>query len=346
MGGVSRRLPAEWEAQDAVMLAWPHEATDWAPWLESVEASYEALALRIHHHQALLICCRDTPLQERLRRRLREAGADLGRIRFYTVPYNDTWVRDYGPLGVIADHEPRLLNFLFNGWGGKYPADLDNAVNRRLQDLGAWGDTPLESVDFVLEGGSIDSDGAGTLLTTSRCLLHPRRNPGLGRAEIERILQRHLGIQRLLWIENAFLAGDDTDGHIDMLARFCDPHTIVHSSCADPADEHFAPLREMARELAALRGADGRPYRLVPLPLPAARFDDEGQRLPASYANFLIINGAVLVPCYDDPADDQALETLAACFPGRQIHPIPALPLVLQHGSVHCVTMQLPEGIR
>ncbi len=327
------------------MLAWPHEDSDWTPWLERVEATYLEMAVQISRRQDLLIVCRDAQLRRRLEPRLEQAGVACERLRLLSAPYNDTWVRDYGPLGILEDGRPRLLDFIFNGWGGKYPAQLDNEVNRRLQQLGAWGDIPLESVNFVLEGGSIDSDGAGTLLTTSRCLLHPRRNPGWRREQIQQQLQHTLGARRLLWLDHGMMVGDDTDGHIDMLARFCDPHTIAYSSCVERSDAHFQELQSMEQELAALHTVDGQAYRLVPLPLPAAKFNEQGERLPASYANFLIINEAVLVPCYDDPADETALAALAPCFPGREMVPIPALPLVMQHGSVHCVTMQLPEGI-
>lgn len=327
------------------MLAWPHEDSDWAPWLDAVETVYLELAIRISRRQGLLIVCRDAHLQQQLAARLKQAGVTQERLRLFVAPYNDTWVRDYGPLSVLEDGRPRLLDFIFNGWGGKYPAQLDDEVTRHLQQQDAWGDIPLESVDFVLEGGSLDSDGAGTLLTSRRCLLHPRRNPGWRREQIQQRLQRTLGAQRLLWLDHGIIVGDDTDGHIDMLARFCDSRTIAYSSCAERSDAHFEELRLMKQELAALRTAGGQPYHLVPLPLPAAKFNEQGQRLPASYANFLIINDAVLVPCYDDPADETALAALAPCFPEREMVPIPALPLVMQHGSVHCVTMQLPEGI-
>ncbi len=339
-----RRLPAEWEPQRAVMLAWPYEGSDWTPWLAEVEQVYLSLAREISLRESLLILCRTQALAQALPERLARAGVDTSRVRLHTVPYNDTWVRDFGPLTVLENGRPHLLDFQFNGWGGKHQAALDNRATQQMHHQGGLPGLPLEHVDFVLEGGSIDSDGAGTLLTTRRCLLHPARNPGRGKDEIERLLRDRLGVSRILWLAHGGLAGDDTDGHVDMLARFCDPQTIAYSHCEDPDDLHFPILQALARELAALRTRDGRPYRLVPLHLPRAKCDEAGNRLPASYANFLVINGAVLVPVYDDPADAPALEALARCFPGRTVCPIPALPLIRQHGSIHCVTMQLPEG--
>jgi agmatine/peptidylarginine deiminase len=203
----------------------------------------------------------------------------------------------------------------------------------------------LQSVDLILEGGSIDSDGRGTLLTTRHCLLNPQRNPEYDCVGLEGLFGQIFGTRQVLWLDHGELEGDDTDGHIDTLARFCDEHTIAYVRCDDPQDSHYAPLREMERELQAFRDSDGRPYGLVPLPLPAPKRDEHGKRLPATYANFLIINGAVLVPVYGDAQDAVALECLAPCFPGREIVPIHCLPLIHQYGSLHCVTMQLPAGV-
>ena len=340
------RLPAEWEPQSGVMLTWPHGHGDWAPLLARVEPVFVRLAREISLRERVLIVCHDEALRHRVQALLREADARPDRIDCRLAPSNDTWTRDHGPITVIdADGSPRLLDFRFNGWGNKYPAELDDAITRELARQGAFGDTPVESVDLVLEGGSIDSDGAGRLLTTEACLLSPRRNPQLDRAAIEQALRRYLGVRGILWLRHGALAGDDTDGHIDTLARFCDRHTIAHVSCDDPADQHFDELQAMQAELRALRDANGRPYRLVPLPLPAARFNAEGRRLPATHANFLVINGAVLLPTYDDPQDAVAHERLQTCFPGRAIIPIDARPLIEQFGSLHCVTMQLPAGV-
>jgi len=340
------RLPAEWEPQSGVMLTWPHDRSDWAPLLARVEPVFVRITSEIGRRENVLIVCRDEALRQRVLQQLREAGTRLDHIDCCIAPSNDSWSRDHGPITVLTETgRPRLLDFTFNGWGGKYPAELDNAITLELARAGAFGDTPVESIDLILEGGSIDSDGQGRLLTTEACLLSPQRNPQLDKAGIEQALRDHLGVEHVLWLKHGALAGDDTDSHIDTLARFCDPHTIAHVSCDDPADAHYAELQAMQAELRALRDAHGRPYRLVALPLPAARYNADGQRLPATYANFLIINGAVLVPSYGDPQDAVALQRLQTCFPGRAIIAIDARPLIEQFGSLHCVTMQLPAGV-
>lgn len=339
------RLPAEWEAQDGVMLTWPHEHSDWLPFLPEVERTYVVIAREICRRERLLVCARDGNHVQHVRECLRNGGVDASRCRVYVAPSNDSWARDHGPVTVLADDAPRLLDFVFNGWGGKYEAGLDNQITPRLHAAGAFGATPLQPVDFVLEGGGIESDGQGTLLTTARCLLSASRNPGLTRSGIEARLARLFGLQRVLWLEHGYLEGDDTDSHIDTLARFCDPGTIAYVRCDDPADPHFAELAEMERELRALRDAAGRAYRLVALPWPAARYSTEGRRLPATYANFLVINGAVLMPAYQDGADSRAVAALRECFPEREIIPVDCVALIQQFGSLHCITMQLPAGV-
>lgn len=340
-----RRLPAEWEPQDAVMLTWPRADSDWRDELPGVEPVFAAIASAISRHQKLIITCQGEGHRDHIAGMLARARAHMEAVQFFTAPSNDVWVRDHGPITLIEDGRPILCDFSFNGWGGKYEAADDNEITRRLHTQGAFGDIPLRRSDFVLEGGSLDSDGRGTLLTTTQCLLAPTRNPGWSRARIEEFLHAELGIARVLWLEHGWLAGDDTDSHIDQLARFCDERTIAYASCEDEADEHHPALRAMAAELAALRDHDGRPYTLVPLPLPQPKRDRDGRRLAASYANFLVINDAVLVPVYSDPADRIALDRLAACFPGRAIIDIPCLPLISQNGSLHCATMQIPAGV-
>jgi agmatine/peptidylarginine deiminase len=273
------------------------------------------------------------------------AGVPKERLRVYAMPNDDVWARDHGPITVLRDGKRLHLDFSFNGWGGKFPAERDNALTGRLITLDAW-DAPVETVDFVLEGGAIEVDGAGTLLTTERCLLAPTRNPQLDRAAIEQVLKDRLGVSRILWLKHGDLLGDDTDGHIDTIARFCDADTIAYQACEERDDPHYADLAAMAKELAAFRNARGKPYKLVPLPLPAALHDpDDGRRLPAGYANFLIVNGAVLVPVYGDAKNDPiALERLRPCFPGREVLPIECRALIHQYGSLHCVTMQIPAA--
>ncbi|MHB1566652.1 MAG: agmatine deiminase family protein [Acidiferrobacter sp.] len=338
------RLPAEWEPQSAVMLTWPHRGGDWAAELPGADATFAAIAAAISHREALLVTAADADHARHIRTALR-ADTDLTRVRIVVAPSNDVFVRDHGPIAVQTASGPLLLDFQFNGWGHKYRYQDDNALNQRLAAQGVFGTTALTAVDFVLEGGSIDTDGAGTVLVTARCLLSPSRNPTLDQSAITAILKAELGLRRVLWLYHGYLAGDDTDGHIDTLARFCDPTTIVYCACPHPDDEHYPELRAFEQELQALRTASGDRYRLVPLPWPAAKLDGNGERLPATYANFLIINDAVLVPTYDDHADDEALRILGRCFPGREIIGIACTNLIRQHGSLHCATMQLPAGI-
>lgn len=333
---------AEWAPQGGVMLVWPHPDTDWAPLLPAVEAVYARLAAEILRRETLLLVCRDAGVAHAARAALRDAGAGDERLRIVEADYDDTWARDTGPLSVAGD-PPSLVDFRFDGWDRRYPAARDDAMTAALAAAGAFR-WPLRREPMVLEGGSLDTDGEGSLLTTRRCLLESGRNPGMDAAAIERRLSAALGITRVIWLANGELEGDETDAHVDNLARFVDPHTIVHAVCDDPADPHHAPLAALTAELAGLRRPDGSPYRLVPLPLPAPVRDAEGRRLPASYVNFLIIDGAVLVPAFDDPADAIALARLAACLPGREAIRIPSRPLLVQGGGIHCVSMQLPRG--
>jgi agmatine deiminase len=341
----TRVLPAEWVRQTGVMLVWPHEQTDWADQLEAVEKTYFDIAREIARRETVLIVCCDEDQRAWIHDRLRLEGIDPAAVRFAIGPFNDTWIRDYGPLTVFDEGRPKLLDFRFNAWGGKYPASLDDALNCALHDQGTFGNVPMEAVSLVLEGGSIDTDGAGSLLTTSRCLLAPSRNHGLDRRALESRLKRLLGIERVLCLEHGCLAGDDTDSHIDMLARFCDADTIAYTACEHPNDEHYEPLRAMEAELQSFRTRSGKPYRLIALPLPTAVYHAKGQRLPASYSNFLIINGAVLLPTYNDSADQTAVERLQETFLDCDIVSVDCTSLIQQYGSLHCMTMQLPEGI-
>ena len=331
-----RRLRAEWERQRAVMMAFPHEGTDWAVngGVQSALSPFVRLAQAIAYREAVYILCRD-------RREIEGLFCSRRNMTFIEIDYDDTWTRDYGPLSVEEDGEPLLLDFRFDGWGGKYRASLDDAVNRTLHDRGYFGTTPMHGREFVLEGGSIESDGAGTIMTTARCLLNPNRNGGLSREEVERELSESLGAKRVLWLENGYLAGDDTDGHIDMLARFADEKTILYLSCDDEEDEHYTQLKAMREELESFETAEGEPYRLIPLPMCAEARNDDGERLPLSYANFLVCNGTVVYPTYGDPSDRVAGEILASAFPGRETIPVPSLKLTEQGGSLHCSTMQI-----
>lgn len=336
-----RYLPPEWAPQSAVMLTWPRADGDFARHFDAVEHNFVAIAVAITRFQDVHINYGLDPAE--LRNRLVQAGAHPARLRIYRVDSNDVWARDHGPITVLSDGRPLHLDFVFNGWGGKFDATLDTQLTRKLADLGAWT-APVSTLDFVLEGGGIEVDGCGTLLTTERCLLAPTRNPALSRDQIEAVLKHEFGVERVLWLRHGDLLGDDTDGHIDTIARFCDAHTIAYQACDDQSDPHYADLKAMADELAAFRTRDGSPYDLVPLPLPGAIHDEDGRRLPAGYANFLILNGAVLVPTYGDAHDEPALDRLRDVFEDREVIGIDCRALIQQYGSLHCVTMQIPAA--
>ncbi len=337
------RLPAEWEPQAGVMLTWPDEATDWHPWLAEVEALYRRLAREIARRQHLVLVCRDDGHRRRVEDLLLQDGIPPDRLTLIRSSYDDTWIRDYGPLTVIDQGRLRLLDFRFNGWGGKFSARHDDQVTATLYRQGLFADCALQPVDFILEGGAVETDGAGTLLATRSSIIDRLRNPGKTQRQVEETLRTHLGLKHFLWLSHGHLSGDDTDGHIDTLARFADPGTILYVT-AHPNDPDADELAAMALELKSLRDREGHPYRLFPLPPARPQQDETGRRLPASYANFLIIDGAVLAPVYGDAADEPAMETLAHCFPGREIVPLDCRPLIRQNGSLHCITMQLPLG--
>ena len=240
------RLPAEWEEQDGVLLSWPHAESDWRIHLEVVEPVFIEIVRQVSRFEKVLVTAPDP---ETVRMNLTRAGTFMERVRLFRIDSNDTWARDFGPVTVQENGQPRLLDFAFNGWGLKFAADLDNLITRRLAEEEAFR-VPLRTIDLILEGGSIESDGAGTILTTSACLLNPNRNPHLSRREIEVKLAGVLGAERFLWLENGHLAGDDTDSHVDTLARLCPDDTIAHVSCTDPADEHYPAIKAMVAELA------------------------------------------------------------------------------------------------
>lgn len=342
------RLPAEWEPQGGVQLTWPHPETAWYA-LEDVLGCYTEVAAAVQRHEPLMIVTRDiTECRSDLERHAAARGLvlDLEAVRFYEAPLNDTWARDHGGIAVFGDYgEKYLYDFVFNGWGLKFGADLDNQLTRTVFYQHAFAEDVM-GVDmrpFVLEGGSIDTDGAGTLLCTRECLCSVNRNEYLTQEEIEGELKQAFGLHRVLWLDHGRIAGDDTDSHVDILARFCSPDTIAYAQCGDPADENHAGLAAMEAQLRTFRTLDGRPYRLVPLPLPDPLYLD-GYRLPASYANFLILNGAVLVPGAGGPQDGIAAERLQAVFPDREVSVIDCRPLLSGHGSLHCITMNYPEG--
>ncbi len=352
MTQIPLRFPAEWEPQSAVLIAWPHAGTDWAERLGEVEETYIALVAAITRFQPVLVCVADEDVESYARARLSSNRIDMDRVRFVEVPYDDTWLRDSGPITLVpgagrpaatrtAPHF-RLLDFRFTGWGGKFDASEDDRLVERLHDMGIFPKSVRQSIDFALEGGAIETDGAGTLLTTWQCL--HERHPQASREDLTERLAGWLQQDRVLWLDHGALEGDDTDAHVDTLARFAAPDAIVFQACDDPEDAHYDDLQAMAGDIAALRTRHGQPYRRFPLPWAKPILDGD-RRLAASYANFLVVNGAVLMPAYGDPADDAAAAVLADAFPGREIVQVPCRPLIWQNGSLHCITMQLPAGL-
>lgn len=329
-------LPAEWNKQAFVQLTWPHAGTDWAYMLEEVTACFVQIAREICKRQQLLIVCAD---KNQICRHF--SANELENIVFFETQTNDTWARDHGAICVFENNKPVVYDFTFNGWGMKFAANYDNLITGKLAKAGFLNAYAYRNcLDFILEGGSIESDGAGTLLTTAPCLLSDNRN-NAEKEVIEQKLKDYFGAKQVLWLNHGYLAGDDTDSHVDTLARLCPNNTIAYVKCDDKADEHYEALLQMENELKSFKTLEGESYRLIPLPMADAVYADH-ERLPATYANFLIINGAVLLPTYHSDKDAIAVEQMKAAFPEHQIVSIDCNALIKQHGSLHCVTMQYP----
>ena len=340
------RMPAEWEPQAFVQLTWPHADTDWQPMLDEITETYVQMADAITAREPLLIVHpQPDTVKALLAERLPKEQAE--RINYFQCETNDTWARDHGFISLVKRREERgkrrvergkicVLDFCFNGWGEKFEARLDNAINAKLFSmLDCYANTPAceNHLDFVLEGGSIESDGEGTIFTTRCCLLAPHRNQPLSEAEIETQLKRRLHASRIVWLDGEPMPGDDTDGHIDTIVRTAPHHTLLYNSDL-----------KMKEQLQELRTLGGQPYRLLELPLPSPIRDEDGEQLPATYANFLILNGAVLVPTYHQPENDsEAISIIQRAFPDREMVPIDSRSIIKQHGSIHCCTMQFPE---
>ena len=339
----SYRMPAEWETHLATYLVWPHNRATWPNKFEPVPAAFARIAVALSECEPVRILVKDASAADEVRRILDAASARMDRIELLHISTNDSWVRDYGPIFVNrldsnSGARQIALDWRFNSWGEKWGAyDLDDVVPKRLSER--FGFEVIEP-GIILEGGSIEVNGAGVLLTTESCLLNPNRNPKLNRAEIENHLRSYLGVTRVLWLGEG-IVGDDTDGHVDDLARFVNRDTIVTVVESDPADENYRPLQDNLQRLRAMRDQDGRAFKIETLPMPQpVSFEDA--RLPASYANFYIANRAVLMPTFDCAADDQAAATLGRLFPGREIKRIPCSDLVLGLGAIHCLTQQHP----
>ena len=338
------RLPAEWEPQSGVMLTWPHAGSDWADRLDVVHPVFARIGSAVAEHEFLLSVCQSLQHAALIERLLCEHGAHTDQLLFAIAGSNDTWARDHGPLTPLTGTGAELNDFRFNGWGGKFESALDDAIPARLHRKGSFGNAPMRTRELVLEGGAVETDGVGTLLATRKTIITGSRNPGMNQQAIEALLTEWLGFERYLWLDHGDISGDDTDGHVDTLARFADSETILYAT-APPGDRDHQALADMARQLEGFTTRDGRPYRLLPLPFAGIHRDKNGRRLPATYANFLIINGAVLLPVYDVPQDEEAIAIVRDAFPDRQIVAIDCRQIIVQSGSLHCLTMQFPAQL-
>lgn len=332
------RLLAEWEEQEFVQLVFPHKLTDWNEYLDETIATFVNIANIIASYQKCLIVAKDTTYIKSLFTKPKIKK----NITFVRIDSDDTWARDFGGITVNENGKLTVLDFKFNAWGKKFPYKLDNQITQQLKLKGLLKQYNHKTVPFVLEGGAIESDGEGTIMTTTRCLMEKNRNPFLTKNSIEKQLINSLGAKRILWLNNGALVGDDTDSHIDTLARFVSANTIVYQSCDNIDDENYAELKAMENELKTFKTLKGIPYKLIPLPHIEPKYYED-DRLPATYANFLIINGAVIVPIYKDKNDDKTLAIFKTLFPKRDIIGCDCTTLIKQHGSLHCVTMQYPK---
>lgn len=337
------RFMAEWESCEAIMLALPHEGTDWAPILDEAIDQYRRMikAFVANGEHCLII----SPSRKYAEDCLIDIPSD--NISIIEIETNDTWTRDYGPISVMRHDRLRAIDFGFNGWGLKFAADKDNLVNFRLMEKFIINPKVYRNRrNFILEGGSLETDGAGTLLTTSKCLLSPNRNGGLSKKEAGELISAELGVEHILWLDYGALLGDDTDSHIDTLCRIAPGNVIYYTGCRDMDDPQFEELLKMRAQLTMFRNIDGEPFNLVELPLPDAIFDEEGERLPATYANYLVTPRSIFVPTYNQPRKDMlAMQTLKIAFPSHAIVPVNCNTLIKQHGSLHCSTMQLPNNL-
>jgi len=330
-----KTLPPEWQKQRAVLMAFPHKNSDWNSDLNSALVPFIRIAQAIAYKTPVYIICDNKD-------KISNFFCSPRNLTFIEIETNDTWIRDFGYISVVEEGEVKLLDFTFDAWGGKFEAELDNAVNFKLHKKGYMGITPLEKVDFVLEGGSIESDGQGTILTTTACLCNPNRNGGLNKDEVEVKLAEYLGAKRVLWLDYGYLVGDDTDSHIDTLARFVSEDSIMYVKCEDEEDEHYEALSQMEVQLKSFKTFEAQPYTLIPLPMPTAKMNDQGNRLPATYANFLISNGALVYPTYSVEEDKVAHEIFKEFFRDKEIIPVECSRLIEEGGSLHCSTMQVP----
>lgn len=338
-----KNLLPEWTKCDGILMALPHEKTDWNYILPEVTDQYLRIvkALTDEKIHVVLLCENYSSAEEIF------SGIDSSFITFVEAPFNDTWTRDYGPITILKHGDLRGMDFGFNGWGLKFPADKDNLVNRYLNGKSVFNPNLYRNESaFILEGGSIETDGEGTILTTTKCLCSPNRNGGLTKKEADEKLRDKLGAQHVLFLDYGHLEGDDTDSHIDTLARMAPNNTILFTGCRNVDDSQFEDLLKMRAQLTMFRNPEGKPYNLVELPLPDAIYDESGERLPATYANYLVTETHIFMPTYGQPANDNlAMQTVRIVFPDHKVVGVDCITLIKQHGSLHCATMQLPHGL-
>lgn len=336
-------LLPEWSPQRAVLINWPHSShSGWDKLQASMSQLYQKIVKHVVMTQSVMVICYDTEHRNHILQLLVAANVNLPRVRFFIIPSDDIWMRDYGPLTLRFKEQTHLANFRFNGWGNKYPHQRDNLVSSALFQQNFFPQAQFNQIDFVLEGGSIETDGMGTLLTTRSCLLSSNRNSGYQEKQIEDLLKLHLGTKKIIWLDQGNLTGDDTDGHIDNLARFVDAQTICYSQCINSHDENYGALSAMEKQLQGLKNFNGESYHLIPMPIPQPIYSAEGKRLPATYTQFLITNHSILTPFYDDPNDLVAKQILQSCFPTKEIVGIPCRSLLENFGNLHCIAMQIP----
>ena len=326
------KLPPEWEKQQATILAMPHEQSDWKNYLEDARKKVSQIASNIAKYQKVFILCNDDESIESVYK----YTSNQHSIKTISVKINDTWCRDYMPLGMIKNSKLLMIDFVFNGWGLKHAANFDNQASQVFCNEASL---KIKSKKFILEGGSIDVNGNGLLLTTSKCLLSSNRN-NMSKQKVDSKLKKYLRINKILWLDNGFLMGDDTDCHVDNLARFINEETIICLECDNKNDPHFHNLMAMKQELK--KYCKKHNLTLISMPMPSAIYY-KNQRLPASYINFLFINNAILIPVFNDKNDQIAISTFKSLCPSRDVIPIDSRILIRQGGSIHCMSMQIPK---
>ena len=338
--GQKRRLPAEWEQQSFIQFTFPHKNGDWANQYENVVACFVHIIEKVAQFECVVVGCENISDTQSLFN-----NHTTFPIHFEKIISNDSWTRDHGAITILEGDQPKLLDFTFNGWGHKFESDFDNKITFNLANTLFKG-LQIASKTFILEGGSIESDGEGVILTTEKCLLSSTRNSDMNQNQIERFLTRELGLKKILWLKHGYLIGDDTDAHIDTLARFCDVDTIAYVKCKNTKDIHFDSLKLMEEELMNFKDFSGKKYKLFALPIPDPCYDKKGNRLPATYANFILVNNGVLVPIYGVKQDQEAVNSLKKIFPRRTVIGVDCLPIIQQNGSLHCITMHYPYAVK